>query len=142
MELVDCACGCGEKLEPVDKYGRDRRFISGHNNRKYQENGRVEANKKYQKRNRAKVNEWKAASLRRRKVEAIKWRGGFCSNCWLVYDGTNGAVFHFHHKDPSTKVKGIAKMLVNNSWEAITEELAKCDLLCANCHLTLHNGDY
>ena len=26
-----CACGCGTSLEPLDKYGRFRRFVHGHN---------------------------------------------------------------------------------------------------------------
>lgn len=31
--LVECACGCGEKLVTPDSKGRDRTFIQGHNNR-------------------------------------------------------------------------------------------------------------
>src|SRR5215510_10390677 len=28
---VECACGCGTLIEPIDKKNRPRRFISGHN---------------------------------------------------------------------------------------------------------------
>lgn len=40
----------------------------------------------------------------------------------------------FHHRDPSTKKFGIgtAKTL---SIETLRVEAAKCDLLCANCHM-------
>lgn len=31
--MTECACGCGGQLEPTDKRGRVRRFISGHNGR-------------------------------------------------------------------------------------------------------------
>jgi hypothetical protein len=30
-ELIECACGCGETLSRYDEYGREREFISGHN---------------------------------------------------------------------------------------------------------------
>lgn len=32
-----CECGCGQELDPVDKYGRPRRFISGHNKKNFNE---------------------------------------------------------------------------------------------------------
>ena len=32
---VPCACGCGALLAPVDDRGRPRRFVSGHNARRY-----------------------------------------------------------------------------------------------------------
>ena len=31
--VVECACGCGEKIETPDSKGRDRRYLHGHNNR-------------------------------------------------------------------------------------------------------------
>ncbi len=33
MERVNCACGCGEKLDKYDNRGRERRFIFTHNTR-------------------------------------------------------------------------------------------------------------
>jgi hypothetical protein len=32
--LIDCACGCGSRLEQFDSSGRPRRFITGHNMRR------------------------------------------------------------------------------------------------------------
>jgi len=32
-EIINCACGCGQKLENRDSKGRIRSFIQGHNNR-------------------------------------------------------------------------------------------------------------
>jgi len=32
-EKIKCDCGCGIKLWKYDKYGRVRRFISGHNSK-------------------------------------------------------------------------------------------------------------
>lgn len=41
----------------------------------------------------------------------------------------------FHHVDPSTKKYGVAKMVgMKMALETIKEEIAKCQVLCANCH--------
>jgi hypothetical protein len=32
--LIACACGCGTQIETLDRKGRDRKFVSGHNTRK------------------------------------------------------------------------------------------------------------
>lgn len=48
----------------------------------------------------------------------------------------------FHHRDPKTKYKGIAVMVRNgSSIEKILLEIAKCDVLCANCHKIHHNNN-
>lgn len=31
---IECFCGCGREVEPVDDHGRARRYIIGHNRRK------------------------------------------------------------------------------------------------------------
>jgi hypothetical protein len=40
---------------------------------------------------------------------------------------------HFHHRNPSTKTYNVGSM-VNRKLSDIEAEIAKCDLLCANCH--------
>ena len=30
QKLVECGCGCGGKLKPVDKWGRHRKYLRGH----------------------------------------------------------------------------------------------------------------
>ena len=32
---IQCACGCGKRLLPYDRMGRERSFINGHNVKKY-----------------------------------------------------------------------------------------------------------
>lgn len=49
-----------------------------------------------------------------------------------------GGEFHpvcmqFDHRGDDKKYKNISKM-TNYSMERIMEEIAKCDLVCANCH--------
>lgn len=43
----------------------------------------------------------------------------------------------FHHRDPSTK-KGNVSELARLSIKVALEEIEKCDVLCANCHMILH----
>lgn len=44
-------------------------------------------------------------------------------------------VMHFDHRDAHTKVKAIATLTRNTvAWARVEAEIAKCDLVCANCH--------
>lgn len=44
-------------------------------------------------------------------------------------------VLEFDHIDPKTKAFGIARAITSTfSWERISVEIAKCQILCANCH--------
>ena len=49
------------------------------------------------------------------------------------------ACLHFHHRRKSRKQYDVASM-VNSlySYARILAEIAKCDVLCANCHAKLH----
>jgi hypothetical protein len=42
-------------------------------------------------------------------------------------------VMHFDHRNPADKKYNVAKML-NNGLDTVRAEIAKCDLVCANCH--------
>lgn len=49
------------------------------------------------------------------------------------------AVLQFHHTDPSKKELGVSDMInQGSSRRRIQNEIAKCDVLCANCHFKLH----
>lgn len=49
---------------------------------------------------------------------------------------------HFHHRDQATKVVTISEAVrMRWKWEKIMEEIAKCEVLCANCHAKLHWQD-
>ena len=55
-----------------------------------------------------------------------------CKDCGRIYPHY---IMDFDHRDPSTKVAGISR-LVQRSWKQVSEEIAKCDVLCSNCHRT------
>lgn len=72
---------------------------------------------------------------------AVAYLGGSCVNpaCLLKGIALPAVAFDFHHRDPSTKVDTIARMLTRGvSWAAVQAELDKCDLLCAVCHRLAH----
>lgn len=51
-------------------------------------------------------------------------------------------VMQFDHVDPSTKEFGLANAARDQlSWEKIKEEVAKCEIVCANCHMKRTHGN-
>ena len=71
----------------------------------------------------------------RAKAAAIKLLGGKCQKCG--WHG-NQAALQFHHKN--TKEKDfIIGSVANKSWDSIKNEMQKCILLCANCHMIEHS---
>ena len=53
-----------------------------------------------------------------------------CADCGIQY---NPWVMHFDHRDPSQK-KNCISMIKSHSFENLKVEIAKCDVVCANCH--------
>jgi len=47
-------------------------------------------------------------------------------------------VLDFHHIDPNTKTKTIAKLSTESSGQRMWEEIDKCVVLCSNCHREFH----
>lgn len=74
---------------------------------------------------------------RQRKLEAIEYLGGACSECLQSFPA---AVYEFHHLDPLTKDRDPSKMMLM-SRERLFNELDKCVLLCANCHRMVHHKE-
>jgi hypothetical protein len=80
---------------------------------------RVEQRKKYYSRNRQFVNDYLAAHP--------------CLDC----GETDIDVLEFDHRDPKLKRNNLAVMM-SYGLKAITDEIAKCDVRCANCHHKKH----
>lgn len=67
-------------------------------------------------------------------VRGLK-EGKSCQHCGF----SNPLALDFHHRDASHKDLALAKV-IEQGWgeERILAEVAKCDLLCANCHRIEH----
>ena len=68
------------------------------------------------------------------KLKTVEYKGGCCSICG--YDKCADALA-FHHCDPKMKEFRIGGS--RKSWNNIRREADKCILLCANCHVELHD---
>ena len=140
--VVDCACGCGATTKAKDAYGREKRFLTGHNTRKYDDP--TQFKREWNHRNRAARFSAKTRHCYRLKARLIAAAGSQCARgCGLVHDGKNGSCFDFHHRVPDEKTFGLNLAAFNRHGIAALElEAAKCDLLCSNCHRREHSADY
>ena len=138
---IQCECGCGTWIKSKDKYGRDAKFVNGHNRKKYDDPRQHK--REWNNRNKEHRQAYKVIYGNRRKVELIRLKGAICRDCLLKYDGTNGAIFDFHHINPDEKLFALnQQQLISKSWKKIIDELEKCELLCSNCHRKIHFGGW
>lgn len=76
----------------------------------------------------------------RRKIELRQWFDGFKAilKCYLCNEN-HIACLDFHHINPADKEISIADA-VRKGWgkTRILKEIAKCKVLCANCHRKFH----
>jgi hypothetical protein len=142
--VASCACGCKAEFSPRDSSGRTRKFVNGHNRRKYQgeDASKRMKNKRWAKRNPEKIRVGKRVFYRRRKLLAMKHLGNACYFCPVRYNGKNASIFEFHHIEPKEKVIGITRILTRLGWSKVLKELKKCVLVCANCHNQHHGGEW
>jgi len=82
----------------------------------------------------------KSAVIKRRqaiKARAVALLGGACIVCGY---NKHPGVLDFHHVDPTAKSFGISSGGLSRAWATIEAELAKCVLVCANCHREIEFG--
>ena len=72
---------------------------------------------------------------RRQKITDIKLESG-CVRCGYK---EHAAALDFNHIDPLTKSFHVAQD-ATRAWHLIEAEIAKCEVLCANCH-RIHSYD-
>lgn len=65
--------------------------------------------------------------------------GAFGSKCAHCGGSFHRSVFDFHHR--GDKLGSPSEMFLNKSLSALAKELAKCILLCANCHRLEHRDE-
>jgi hypothetical protein len=57
----------------------------------------------------------------------------FATNPCVDCGESDSLVLEFDHSD-GDKIFCISKGLRDHSWQAVLDEIAKCDVVCANCH--------
>lgn len=136
-EIIECRCGCGELIKSKDKYGRDKQYVNGHNGRKYDDT--TQYKREWNHKNREQRQKYRDEYIQKRKDDLIKIKGGRCVKCGIEFDGTNSAIYDFHHINPDEKEFSLNKATLNKfGMEKILNELKKCDLVCSNCHRLIH----
>lgn len=96
-----------------------------------------ESRRKYYQANK----ETEKARINARTKELAAWLQDYKSTLSCAVCGENHpATLDFHHRDPSEKETTVAGIANRKGWskERILSEIAKCDVLCANCHRKLH----
>ena len=80
-------------------------------------------------------------AVRKRRIKlrqmARDYKGGKCEICG--YKKCPRAL-SFHHLDPKKKSFGLADKGLTRSWDKIRNEIKKCILVYANCHMEIHEG--
>lgn len=66
----------------------------------------------------------------RRKQKIIELKNKPCTDCGVRYPHY---VMQFDHIDDN-KIDSVSKLMIKSSWQTVLDEIAKCELVCANCH--------
>ena len=106
----------------------------------------LECTKEYSKQpERAKENKKYQKSYRRARRDNLReWLDSYKSELSCEECGENHpACLEFHHVDPDTKVDHISRMIRDRcNIDQLKAEIAKCKVLCANCHRKEHWGKF
>lgn len=95
------------------------------------------ANKKYYANNQKYCKEYikSRREINREYVQNLRKN----SQCELCLE-QHPACLDFHHIDSTTKYKSIATAVNDCSLDKLKKEIAKCRILCSNCHRKLHHS--
>ena len=132
--MCKTCCKCG-----VEKVLNTENFLFNSHNKRFQSLCRL-CSKEYQKEHYKKN---KTDYLIKQKERRRKWwlwwkeyRASLkCDSC----EENHPACLDFHHRDPTEKDENISHAVhIGWSKKRILAEIAKCDVLCSNCHRKLH----
>jgi len=98
----------------------------------------IARNKEWQRNNPERYAESKKQANKRRTAEFQEYKEAHpcmdCGNYWPYY------VMQFDHRPGEVKFMDVSQMVLRYPAEAVWTEIAKCDLVCANCHfIRTHN---
>lgn len=83
----------------------------------------------------------KARTKSAKEANKVKW-SSYKSTLSCVYCGYNEhpSALDFHHVIRGPGNEKVYKLVADNSWTRLWEEIKKCIVLCAVCHRHLHNS--
>jgi hypothetical protein len=71
-------------------------------------------------------------AARQRKFERMaELKSGPCTDCGVSYPPY---VMQWDHIG-TDKVANVSKLMITKGWQTVLAEVAKCELVCANCHM-------
>jgi len=117
-----------EKKREYDKkwYQLNKEKISKY--RELNKENRAEYDKKYRELNKKKISEYNKAQRYEKRAICLEYLGGNCVKCGTTHN------LQFDHIKREGKKYSIASKL-SYKFDNLKEELDKCQLLCAPCHL-------
>ncbi len=118
------------KEKKAEYYRVNKEKKAEYDKKRYQLNKEKISEKKaeYYQLNKEKVREQQRECSKERKSYCIEYLGGKCVKCGTTHN------LQFDHIKRDTKKYTIASRVTNN-FTILKEELDKCQLLCAPCHL-------
>lgn len=89
-----------------------------------------EAQRRHYESNKENYAESSKAARARRRERMKELKDKPCTDCGIAYPYY---VMQFDHIG-TDKVAGVARLAQLKSWQTVLDEIAKCELVCANCH--------
>lgn len=93
-------------------------------------------------RNKAKYAQRAAQKKAQDKIRTLEAYGSFaCNRCGF---DVHPAALEFHHRNPTEKLFNISTAIGSPNqfpWKDVITEIAKCELICSNCHRIEHAAE-
>ena len=95
---------------------------------------------KYRREWYARNRESSVTTVKKYSADLGRWFRDYKRTCFCTICGeSRPACLTFHYRDPSEKLIEVSILVTrHNKRERILAEIAKCDVMCANCHADLH----
>ena len=144
METKTCTkCGVEKQItefnwakKGVSREGRCRECLKAYHGEHYKKNKTTyqKNQRQYRKTQRGKKKEKERFDGVKRML--VRW---LSKHPCIACGEDNPVVLETHHRNPDEKNASIGTLVgAGRNWEFIKTELAKCDVLCANCHKREH----
>lgn len=97
----------------------------------------LEKRREHYRNNKEQYFERNAEKKRRMQEKLNEIKDVPCMDCGIKYPPH---VMDLDHRDPSTKIDTLHRIICQGSWKKFWAEIEKCDVVCANCHRIRTHG--